>query len=393
VAGVPWIRRGGRGGDQVSFITAWPTMVIVDGDLWVAGRHGRGAARATSVVFRVVPTSDGSFGRTRLVSISSDRFADAKQYVGEEWPSLFRAAAEVWQACSVAKVNVMENLEVYVEPLNGAFEFSNLEPRAKMNPQYKDSTVRTYKEEQGGGDWVKLGSLRPLLPEPPPTGEKDFPGPPPTGEKGFPAGGGTSLAAGAEYDPTEPPPPKKGCFPAPPPTGEKGFPAGGGTSLAAGAEYDPSEPPPPNESGPERGVASSATSSTTSSTTDPVNKLRAIVAGTALESVATHGKATVNGTVIIDSEHVCQFDVVWRELCLGIPTAHTTEQVGSLVQIVLPHLFWAGVTTISQLADIEGALYEMLTDIEEWVNVENMGIECPTEASMLTRLDGMPVPP
>jgi len=101
----------------------------------------------------------------------------------------------------------------------------------------------------------------------------------------------------------------------------------------------------------------------------------------------------VNGTVIIDSEHVCQFDVVWRELCLGIPTAHTTEQVGSLVQIVLPHLFWAGVTTISQLADIEGALYEMLTDIEEWVNVENMGIECPTEASMLTRLDGMPVPP
>ena len=90
--------------------------------------------------------------------------------------------------------------------------------------------------------------------------------------------------------------------------------------------------------------------------------------------------------VTIDSAHVCDFEAVWKELHLMFPGERTTEEVNTLVQIVLPHLFRGGARTIEQLAALEDVFEELLQDIEQSATSRGMNIYCATETAMRARL-------
>jgi len=118
----------------------------------------------------------------------------------------------------------------------------------------------------------------------------------------------------------------------------------------------------------------------------PTDRLATVLKGTAIESIANPGEPLENGMDAIDSGHVCDFEVVWKELHRMYPGELTAETANALARIVLPHLFRAGARTITRLAQMEEVLYEMLLDIEQLVTDEKMEISCPTETAMRMRL-------
>jgi len=111
--------------------------------------------------------------------------------------------------------------------------------------------------------------------------------------------------------------------------------------------------------------------------------------GSPLEAAANEARSTEDPDAVdIPGEAVCDFEEVWRELCMMYTDAHDEETLTNVAQIVMPHLFRACTRTIAALAiqDHEND-YELLTEMLDDVNIHVPHLCLPSVQRVLYQLD------
>lgn len=76
-----------------------------------------------------------------------------------------------------------------------------------------------------------------------------------------------------------------------------------------------------------------------------------------------HAQGAAPGTVEIDAYVVCDFKIVWSELCDIYEEVKSQEELHQIATVVMPHLFCSATRTISDLACVtdENGEYTPLT--------------------------------